>query len=149
MKLLSLPFFLLYLGLAIAGSMFRMLLTLLPSYTSFFATLGFSGLIGLLYLSSLSSTIPLNWPLLNKINQTRTGESSITQEELDQEIAAWEELRELQPTHRDILVNLARLYEANGSLLKAQDYAFKAHEVDPNNEVFKEMIEESSVTPEL
>jgi len=52
--------------------------------------------------------------------------------QLAQQIQFWENQRTLQPTDRDILINLSRLYTAQGNTTLADQYLHQAHEVDPN-----------------
>ena len=47
-----------------------------------------------------------------------------------------EQLHQQQPTHRDILINLARIHQAIGNTEKAQEYLDQAQKLDPNNPVF-------------
>lgn len=59
--------------------------------------------------------------------------------ELQEQIEYWERLRSLQPTHRDILLNLSLLYQAKGDQAKANEYLLQAKELDPNNPVFTKL----------
>jgi tetratricopeptide (TPR) repeat protein len=51
---------------------------------------------------------------------------------LAREIEYWEAVAQLQPTHRDVLLNLAELYQADKNLLRANEYFDKAKAIDPN-----------------
>jgi tetratricopeptide (TPR) repeat protein len=51
---------------------------------------------------------------------------------ITQQIQFWETEREKQPTARDILLNLAKLYTAQGNQTQAEKYLQQAREVDPN-----------------
>ncbi len=51
---------------------------------------------------------------------------------ITREIEFWEAVAKLQPTHRDVLLNLAELYQADKNLLRANEYFNRAKEVDPN-----------------
>ena len=55
-----------------------------------------------------------------------------TNTELITNIQYWEALREKSPTHREILENLALLYQAQGNASKAAELHNQANIVDPN-----------------
>lgn len=52
-------------------------------------------------------------------------------------VATWLELAKKQPTHRDVLINISRLYQALGQPLEAQEYWSQAQKLDPNNATFQ------------
>lgn len=47
-------------------------------------------------------------------------------------------LYNVQPTHKDILINLALLYQSQDNEDKALNYWNSAKELDPNNPIFRE-----------
>ena len=61
---------------------------------------------------------------------------SFTMEKYNQQIETFLFLNSIQPTHRDILVNLALLYQAQNNEDKALVYWNSAQELDPNNQLF-------------
>jgi hypothetical protein len=44
----------------------------------------------------------------------------------------------IQPTHRDILINLSLLYQAQNNPEKADEFLVAAKQLDPNNPLFAE-----------
>lgn len=61
-----------------------------------------------------------------------------SQEDLDQQILALEQLLRLQPTHRDLLVNISFLYQAKMDTSRSQYYWQQARLQDPNSPLFTE-----------
>lgn len=60
----------------------------------------------------------------------------LTQEEMINKLSTLLELHRKQPTHRDITLNIALLYDALGDEGKAQFYYDQAKSLDPNNDIF-------------
>ena len=52
---------------------------------------------------------------------------------LQQQLSSWEKMYQLQPTHRDVLLNIARLQEALGQASAAAEFREAARQVDPNS----------------
>ncbi len=63
-------------------------------------------------------------------------EKHLTPEEMQHELAYWQELLKTQPSHRDILINISQLYRALGDEQQATYYWEQARKTDPNNPVF-------------
>ena len=61
---------------------------------------------------------------------------TLTQEELQKELEYWKKVEEKQPTHRDVLINIALLSQTLGHEEQYQEYWQKAKTIDPNNELF-------------
>lgn len=59
-------------------------------------------------------------------------ESTHRSQEIQNQTQFWESQRAQQPTDRDILVNLAKLYAAQGNQVQAEKYLQEAHQIDPN-----------------
>lgn len=64
-------------------------------------------------------------------------ENKVTKEEIQSQIAFWEQVLKMQPNSRDVLLNLANLYAANTQLEIAADYKESAVSLDPNNPLFE------------
>jgi tetratricopeptide (TPR) repeat protein len=64
----------------------------------------------------------------------------LTALEIRQELNYWLELAELQPTHRDILINISLLYLAIGDNKTADEYWQRANEIDPNFSAFHQPL---------
>lgn len=60
----------------------------------------------------------------------------LTQDEMIEKLTTLLELHRTQPTHRDITLNIALLYDALGDEIKAQFYYDQAKSLDPNNDIF-------------
>lgn len=55
-----------------------------------------------------------------------------------EQIAAYEQLLRLQPTHRDLLINTALLYQAKLDMRRSEYYWLQAQKQDPNLSLFSE-----------
>jgi tetratricopeptide (TPR) repeat protein len=73
-------------------------------------------------------------PLQSNLYQSK----ELTIQEMDEELRYWLALSELQPTHRDILINISLLYQALGNQVAADEYWQRAHELDPNFSAFSQ-----------
>lgn len=60
----------------------------------------------------------------------------LTSEEISERLTSLLELHRLQPTHRDVSINIALLYSALGDTTRAQFYLTQATSLDPNNDQF-------------
>lgn len=56
----------------------------------------------------------------------------IVEQKINQQIMFWENQRNQQPTDRDVLINLTRLYAAQGNQAQVEKYTQEARRVDPN-----------------
>jgi hypothetical protein len=123
MCLLFFPFFFGYLLLSLGISFLRILTDLLGFISSLLLTVGFFLLIVCLYTLRTDRTPPLfaRSPILGE-----------TPQPIEQYINYWETIKNLQPTHRDILLNLAALYEYAGDATKSAEMEEAAQQVDPN-----------------
>jgi hypothetical protein len=133
MEKLLFTVFKVWLFLKIGWSIFRMILLLAGGFLFFFSpllALAVWGFILLIFLSKRSSVLERFFP------QTTVVEEKVAPD-LNQQIEFWEAQRTKQPTHRDILLNLAHLYAAQGNQEKALQFEQQAHEVDPNNAIFE------------
>ncbi len=54
-------------------------------------------------------------------------------DKIKQEIQYWGEKLTLQPTARDVLINLSRLYHWQGDEMRSAQYVEKAQKIDPNH----------------
>ncbi len=52
--------------------------------------------------------------------------------QLNEDLQSWLKLYKLQPTHRDVLLNIANLYSQLGDQEQANNYVQQARQVDPN-----------------
>lgn len=68
-------------------------------------------------------------PLQNSPDKTAATSNSL----LQQQLLTWEKMYQLQPTHRDVLLNIARLQEALGQASAAAEFREAARQVDPNS----------------
>lgn len=53
-------------------------------------------------------------------------------------LKTWLHIAELQPTHRDVLLNIALLYQALGQTEVSQTYRYRAQQLDPNYSAFQD-----------
>ncbi|HEX7017921.1 MAG TPA: tetratricopeptide repeat protein [Patescibacteria group bacterium] len=121
MRRLLLPFFIARLVISLVPFLVVAVTTLLSPFRSFLITLFFF-VYFLLVLSKSMTQKPS--PVVTVLNA-----------ELETELTKWQALYEQQPTHRDVLINMARLYSAMGDENNARKYVKKAQAIDPNNEI--------------
>jgi|GEM_PF-1597617 len=114
-----LPFFLLYLASKNILSVARVLIA-----TTQFAKLFVLSLLVLSFCTGL-----LVW---KRKPQLTLSPAQPNQEQLAIETQFWENTYVQQPSHRDLLVNLAILYQQQGEAGKATEFLAKARQVDPN-----------------
>jgi len=105
-----------------------------------FASILFSLMVGLIILhhhtrsyqlsgepSLQSAVVTSDTPIDNKIFSEQT---------LAEYIANYEQLLRLQPTHRDLLLNVALLYQAKLDTKRSEYYWLQAQKQDPNLPLF-------------
>lgn len=98
----------------------------------------------LLFLGEISSQDPkLAESVRQQANLTEEQraetEKFITEQSvISKEIAFWEKIYSAQNTHRDVLLNLATLYEASHQDNMATEMRKAAQQVDPNNPIFSQ-----------
>lgn len=61
----------------------------------------------------------------------------LSPENIEEKLLFYKELHKKQPTHRDVLLNLAILEHEIGNEVLASQYLEQARQLDPNNPVFK------------
>ncbi len=141
MKRLRLWFFSARLALALSPTFLRTILVIIKPYTSSLAATTLLVIYLCLLLipnAPLATTTPplaQETPIADALHTTTL--KLLPQEKLDELRTHWLETLTVQPTHRDALLNLALLEEAVGSTQSAQEYFDQAHQLDPNNKVFK------------
>ena len=128
MRKVLLPFFVLALAIVATPSLVRSSRTLLPPLASFLSTLVVLGIVLASYFGQM-----LPSPTLVAVPQVQA-DSGVSESELSH----WLNLYEQQPTHRDVLINLARLYAFEGNTEKAAFFQQKAQDSDPNAPLFQE-----------
>ena len=102
-----------------------------------FSTLLFLMAVGLLIANLSALPKPPDQPPLLSIpaNSTMTAQS-FTLEEYNQKLTHLTTLANLQPTDRDVLINLSLLLQAQRQDDKAREYWLAAQRLDPNNPLF-------------
>ena len=73
-----------------------------------------------------------------QLQTVTTAPQTFTLEEYNKHLTSLLFLYNIQPTHKDILINLALLYQSQDNEDKALSYWNSAKELDPNNPVFRE-----------
>jgi hypothetical protein len=154
MQYLLLPFFILRLLLAIFPFFIKIfLITVYPFRivlgTTIFFAIYLVYLIQTIYqqwspLTPLSSSpLPLSPDLSAQIKATgQTNSFEKTPENLTLHRQQLLQQLELQPTHRDVLINLFLLETAAGNAQVARIYLDRANEVDPNHPVVRAATKE-------
>jgi tetratricopeptide (TPR) repeat protein len=141
---LILPFYLIRLALVSLPSIIRIsypeklhLVPLVPAVI-------FCGVILSQYLTaavsptlSASATAPSAITLEDTVNAA----TPQVQTTLDQEIEFWLKWYQIQPTHRDVLLNLASLFEQAGNEEQALLYLKQAQELDPNSPLVQQFLQ--------
>lgn len=125
MRRLLLPFFVFHLWLVQLPFFLTYSSTVLYPIRSFFLTL--------ILFSYFIYLLSVPFPATPPPKETDSATSAV----LTETIKTWEEYHRLQPTHRDVLLNLSLLYSAQGEQEKARKYLLQAQAVDPNNEIVK------------
>lgn len=139
MRHILLPFFLIRLGLSLGWSSLRLIYYQLPPLASFCL----AGLF-LVWAGLFSPIIPkpltISRLLSPTLAVTQADPPIVTPENIKNyqaNLELWLQVAQLQPTHRDVLLNLAYLYQALGNNDKYQEFRQRAQRVDPNNSAFK------------
>ena len=124
MNFLLAPLFLCLLFLKVGWSLGRML-----------ATLGQQFLCKSALVLAISTWVLITISLvgLHNLQQQKFASSQASLTTINQQINFWETQRQLQPTHRDILANLAKLNAAAGNTETTAKYSQQAFQVDPNH----------------
>lgn len=74
--------------------------------------------------------------LKNQSSEKSATEVLFTRKEVDAKIQQYEKILQIQPQHRDVLVNTSLLYQAITEQKKAHQLWEQARELDPNNPLF-------------
>lgn len=138
MRYVLLPFFIVYLGLSLS-------LNLAHQAVLRYSPLSSLLLSGLFLLYVLYVTGLITWPdsiaqfftppaIASSLASPPSSRATTTYQT---ELEMWLQLAQLQPTHRDILINIARLYQALDRQDLFQLYWSQAQQLDPNNAAFK------------
>jgi hypothetical protein len=122
MRLLLFPFFFFYLLLCLGISTLRVIADELGFMSSFLLSLGF--LLVVVYLHFFKTRQPIAFLPASPLDDSP--------QPVQQYIQYWENMKNLQPTHRDILLNLAALYDYAGDATQAAKMKKQAKFVDPN-----------------
>lgn len=135
MRYLLLPFFLCVLVPTVALSMIKITLT----RVSFLAS-GLGCLLFLTYVLMFQPGLPTSpsWARVTTPTTSTVKNLPIISDtaQYQREFEVWQKLYQLQPTHRDILLNLALLSELLGNQQNHDKYRLEAQRLDPNNAVF-------------
>ena len=124
MRYLLLPFFILYLLISALPSLLSLVAIKLFPYRSLLTSFSiFSIAIIVLFISFSSppkKTLPS--PKIKLLKQKSQLESWLNK----------------QPTHRDILLNLAKIHRSLENEQQALEFSTQAQSLDPNNNIFQE-----------
>ena len=140
MKVLSLLYFKLQLGVFLLGFLLDLIIVKMGKVRFMLLCLFFSVATATLAWFLLrpeyvhTSTPPL--AATTPKNTTLFITKQLSQQEAEQELEYWLILLEKQPSHRDILINVSQLYRALGKENQAHYYWEQARKVDPNNPLF-------------
>lgn len=96
-------------------------------------------MICLVGIAVLSAPQPQDLFPLRSVSLTETNSKPVSYslELYNTQLTNYLEIASVQPTHRDILLNLSLLYRAQDNQSKAQEFWLAAKQLDPNNPVFK------------
>lgn len=141
-KKLSLRLYQLQLAVLLGQFVVLVTLTTVPKRVLFLGTSAVVGgvLVLLLLLTRPETTVlepltihasPLPHPELYE-------KQLLTESELRDKLAYWQQVETVQPTHRDVLVNIALLSQALGEEEQYQTYWERAKKLDPNHAIFDE-----------
>jgi len=128
MKMVFFPFFLMRLALASLPSVIRLAKPSLPPLSPVVLSICLLGLV-------LTGQPPV-------LSPPPSFQSAVlgTQTTNTQELSHWLALYSIQPTHRDVLTNLALIYQAEGMTEETQKFYRLAKAVDPNNPLTDQLI---------
>lgn len=138
MQYLLLPFFLIRLSVVVGLSLLKMRLVQAPPLAGFILAILFLGLVWL-----TSPQLPKPELLATPFSPTLapiTLQPALTPEAVQAyqaNLETWLQLYQLQPTHRDVLLNIAYLYQALGNEEKYQEFWTTAQALDPNHPAFQ------------
>ncbi|MDQ5951331.1 MAG: hypothetical protein QG639_608 [Patescibacteria group bacterium] len=131
------------LQLLLAFSLFSFLSQIFFEYVKTVRVLLFSTLmlaimicaLGIAYLSLPTSPPPFPYQDVDAQYQTAK-QYQYTESEYQALVAKYEYLITVQPTDRDVLLNLALLYRANNNSVASEELTLAAQKLDPNNSLF-------------
>jgi tetratricopeptide (TPR) repeat protein len=127
------PFFLIRLVLVISPTLVKLVLVPTRRYQSLVFGLSTLVLVSLITWSLSPTLLPIK-PTEALPFQT---EKQVSAKEIEQQLARYLELYEIQPTHRDVVFNISLLYSVLGDTAAASRYRTQAISVDPNHGFFK------------
>ncbi len=124
MSYLFLPFFILYLAISSIPSLLLLFTIKLFPYRSSIASFFIFSIAAIILFISISSPLKttLPSPKIKLIEQKNQLENWLNK----------------QPTHRDLLLNLAKVHQSLGNEQKALEFLTQAKNLDPNNNIFQE-----------
>lgn len=96
-------------------------------------------LIGWITLGHLTSVSPGSQTILYPVvleSAPQETETFLTETEIRRLLLEYDSILEIQPNHRDVLVNTAILYQSLGEVEKSQSYWQQAALLDPNHQIF-------------
>jgi len=125
MHVLLLPFFIIFLLIRISLFSFYLLIKRLLPHRSLIISFLVFGIALIALLTFLSN------PIKESLNTNSKSELIAQKNNL-------ENLLNKQPTHRDILLNLAKINQALGNKSQAINYKKQAQKIDPNYIFFQE-----------
>ncbi len=128
MRKMLLPFYLLGLALVATPSLVRSSRTLFPPLSPLLSALMVLAIVVMSYVGQMKPSPNL---VAVPMAQATDGVS-------ESELSHWLKLYEQQPTHRDVLLNLVRLYESQENQEKAAFFRQQALASDPNASLFQE-----------
>lgn len=123
MRYLLLPFFVLSLFIKTAPTLLVLFLIKLLPYRAIILSLIFFSLISFFTYQSIQQNI--------KNQKPPSKEKLYTQQH------ALENALKKQPTHRDIILNLSKVYQALGKDKKSEQFYNQAQQLDPNYSLFQ------------
>ncbi len=142
MRYLLLPFFLIRLLLVIFPSLVRLTIPQLPPVAPIFLSLLLLVVVTTQQLPSLKLRFQSQTPavLSAQTEVSPMASDAGLETTTDTELYHWLNLYAQQPTHRDVLLNIALLYQAQGKTDEAQKFYHLAKEVDPNNPLIDQLF---------
>lgn len=127
------PFFLIRLGFVISPTLVNLALVPTRRYQSLFFGFTTLVLVCLITWSASPTLLPAKKPLTLPFQSQTT----VNATEIEQQLAKYLEMYQLQPTHRDIVFNISLLYSVLGDTTAAEYYRSQARSLDPNHGFFK------------
>lgn len=126
------PWFLLRLALAVTPTLVARAWLPLSRWENGLIGLTAIVLVLLTTFNLYPTLIPTNSPVLQTVTSALKPDQKRVQEALEFHL----ELYRLQPTDRDVLINLALLYRAQNQLETAESFWNQARKIDPNYGLF-------------